>query len=55
MASGHVAAQRDALARASAVLDRAVDVLLPTTAGSRGPYSATGVAQRPARSGMLQA
>lgn len=54
MASGHVAAQRDALARASAALDRAVDVLLPTTA-SRGPYSATGIAERPARSGMLQA
>jgi hypothetical protein len=54
VASGQVAAQRDALARASAALDRAVGVLLPATA-SRGAYSAAGIAERQARSGMLQA
>jgi hypothetical protein len=54
LASGHVAAQRDALARASASLDRAVDVLLPATA-SRGAYSAAGIAERQAHGGMLLA
>ncbi len=53
-ASGRVAAQRESLARASAALDRAIDVLLPNPA-PRGAYSAAGVSERPARGGLLQA
>ena len=41
LASGQVAAQREALARATAALDRALDVLLPRQAGP-GVYAATG-------------
>ena len=54
LASGRVAAQRDALARASAALDRAIDVLLPAAA-TRGAYSAAGISERQSRTGMLQA
>ena len=54
LASGRVAAQRESLARASAALDRAIDVLLPSPA-PRGAYSAAGANERPSRSGMLQA
>jgi hypothetical protein len=54
LASGRVAAQRDSLARASAALDRAIDVLLPA-ASPRGAYSAAGLAERHTRSGMVQA
>jgi hypothetical protein len=54
LASGQVAAQREALARASAALDRAIDVLLPGNL-PRGPYSATGVTERSAQRGLLQA
>jgi TPR repeat protein len=54
VASGRVAAQRESLARASAALDRAIDVLLPA-ATSRGAYSATGTAERQPHSGMVQA
>lgn len=43
-ASGQVAAQREALARATAALDRAIDVLLPRDGG--GLYSAHGSADR---------
>jgi hypothetical protein len=41
---GQVAAQREALARATAALDRAIDVLLPERAGSG--YAAGGTAGR---------
>jgi len=45
-ASGQVAAQREALARATASLDRAIDVLIPRTVPSR-LYSAAGANDRP--------
>jgi len=51
-ASGQVAAQRESLARATAAIDRAIDVLLPRDAGL---YSSLGSAQRNARSGVIQA
>jgi hypothetical protein len=54
LASGQVAAQREALARATAALDRAIDVLLPEHQ-SNGIYGAAGAAERNARSGQLQA
>jgi hypothetical protein len=40
LAGAQVAAQRDALARATASLDRAIDVLMPSSAGT--VYSAAG-------------
>jgi hypothetical protein len=40
LAGAQVAAQRDALARATAALDRAIDVLLPSSSGT--VYSAAG-------------
>jgi len=43
-ASGQVAAQRESLARATAALDRAIDVLLPREGA--GVYSAHGAAER---------
>ena len=46
-ATGQVAAQREALARATAALDRAIDVLLPDSAD--GLYSLQGA---PARAGQ---
>ena len=52
-ASGHVAAQRESLARATAALDRAIDVLLPHTAGT-GIYAPTGLADR-SLGGSIQA
>jgi hypothetical protein len=51
-ASGQVAAQRDSLARATAALDRAIDVLLPRESAS--VYSTLGSADRGSR-GTLQA
>lgn len=45
LASGQVAAQREALARATASLDRAMDVLMPRQAAS-GLYSAFGGTDR---------
>jgi ABC-type transporter Mla subunit MlaD len=55
VAGGQVAAQREALARATASLDRAIDVLLPRQLPS-GLYSALGGADRlPGQSGSLQA
>jgi hypothetical protein len=54
LASGRVAAQRESLARASAALDRALDVLLPA-ASARGAYSAAGTAARRPHSGLAQA
>ena len=44
-ASSQVAAQRESFARATAALDRAIDVLLPREAG--GVYSAHGTAAMP--------
>jgi hypothetical protein len=52
-ASGQVAAQRESLARATAALDRAIDVLLPRDAG--GLYSSWGGAERNLRGGAIQA
>ena len=52
MASGQVAAQREALARATASLDRAMDVLLPgATVPASGLYGAHGGADRNPHSG----
>jgi len=53
MASGQVAAQRESLARATAALDRAIDVLLPGLGGS--VYAAAGTADRATHSGSLLA
>lgn len=57
MATGLVAAQRDAVARATSLLDRAIDVLLPTSPAMAGTtvYGAHGSAQRPSSSGLAQA
>jgi hypothetical protein len=51
--SGQVAAQRESLARATAALDRAIDVLMPRE--SLGVYSTQGTAQRPMRQGSILA
>jgi uncharacterized coiled-coil protein SlyX len=53
LASGQVAAQREALARATAALDRAIDVLLPGMGGS--VYIASGSTDRSGHSGGLLA
>lgn len=52
-AGGQVAAQRESLARATASLDRAIDVLLPAQ-GSHG-YAASGASERATRSGSALA
>lgn len=52
VASAQVAAQRDALARATASLDRAIEVLLPSGAGT---YGAGGTAARQTHRGALVA
>lgn len=52
-ASGQVAAQRESLARATAALDRAIDVLLPREGA--GVYASHGSADRCPRSGLAQA
>ncbi len=52
-ASGEVAAQRESLARATAALDRAIDVLMPREAP--GLYSSLGAADRGFRGGVIQA
>ncbi len=52
-ASGQVAAQRESLARATAALDRAIDVLLPRDT-QPAVYSAYGSAGRGSR-GVIQA
>jgi hypothetical protein len=51
-ASALVAAQREALARATAALDRAIDVLMPRP-GSGG-YSRDGSAERSKTAGVIQ-
>ncbi len=52
-ASGQMAAQREALARATAALDRAIDVLIPRETPAL--YSAFGAATRSFRGGSVQA
>lgn len=51
-ASAEVAAQRESLARATAALDRAIDVLIP---GSAPTYGAAGQGGRQASTGSLLA
>lgn len=53
VAGGQVAAQRESLARATASLDRAIDVLLPGLPGS--VYAAGGSAERAQHSGSALA
>lgn len=53
IAGGQVAAHREALARATASLDRAIDVLLPASAPAI--YSPTGTADRASSVGNLHA
>jgi hypothetical protein len=50
---GLVAAQRESLARATAALDRAIDVLMPRDAATL--YSPQGGADRAPRGGVIQA
>lgn len=52
-ASGQVVAQRESLARATAALDRAIDVLLPRDQSAL--YSSWGSADRSLRGGVIQA
>lgn len=52
-ASGQVAAQRESLARATAALDRAIEVLMPRDVP--GLYSSAGSADRGLRGGVIQA
>jgi len=52
-ASGQVAAQRESLARATAALDRAIDVLLPRDVPAL--YNAIGGSDRGLRGGSLEA
>lgn len=52
-ASGLVAAQRESLARATAALDRAIDVLMPRDTGTL--YAAHGGTDRGLRGGAVQA
>jgi hypothetical protein len=53
-ASGLVAAQRESLARATAALDRAIDVLMPDTAAVAA-YGAHGGRERPTSAARLDA
>lgn len=53
-ASGLVASQRESLARATAALDRAIDVLMPR-ASPPSVYSAGGGTERGPRGGSIQA
>ena len=53
LASGQVAAQRESLVRATAALDRAIDVLLPSD--SAVLYSTAGGAERALMGGAVQA
>lgn len=55
LAGGRVAAQREALARATASLDRAIDLLLPAEPVASGIYGALGGSSRQSASGHLQA
>ena len=53
LASGQVAAQRESLARATAALDRAIDVLLPRD--NAALYSTLGGSDRALMGGAIQA
>ena len=53
LASGEMAAQRESFARATAALDRAMDVLFPRDPNA--VYSALGSTDRVMKSGLLQA
>jgi hypothetical protein len=53
LASGHVAAQRESVARAGATLDRAIAVLLPSPA-PRVAYSAAGLSERQPQGAVLR-
>jgi hypothetical protein len=57
LASGQMAAQREALARATAALDRAMDVLLPEPASTHhsAVYAADGLTGRSSSRGSLLA
>ena len=46
LAAGRVAAQREALARASASVDRAIEVLLPVAGASTALYGSSGATER---------
>lgn len=54
---GQVAAQREAVARATSALDRAIDILIPDMAASRQVpmYGAHGLSLRPSSGGLAQA
>jgi len=52
-ASGQVAAQRESLARATAALDRAIEVLMPSD--TPGLYSSLGGQDRAIRGSVIQA
>ncbi|MDT7836198.1 hypothetical protein [Aquabacterium sp. OR-4] len=54
-AGAQVARQREALARATAALDRAIDVLMPAPAGQASVYGASGRAESLLRGGSLSA
>lgn len=54
-AGAQVAAQREALSRATAALDRAIDVLLPGAASAGGVYGADGSTARSACTGQALA
>ena len=57
LTSGQVAAQREAVARASSALDRAIDVLLPDLASARqaSVYGVPGTTTRLNSGGLAQA
>lgn len=55
LTSGQVAAQRESLARATAALDRAIDVLMPGAVGAAQLYGAAGASARSALGGAAQA
>jgi hypothetical protein len=55
VAGGQVAAQREALARATASLDRAMDVLIPAAHATPALYGAAGSAERPGTQGSVSA
>lgn len=52
--SGHVAAHRESFARATAALDRAIDILLPAHPRP-GVYGASGTAARSSLGGVIAA
>jgi hypothetical protein len=54
-ASAQVASQRETLARATAALDRAIDVLMPETAPGTGLYGARGLPDAPMRGSSYSA